>query len=87
MNADLDARASRVEAALDRLTAALSWVWLALISVIVVAVVLRYAFGIGLIELEELQWHLYSFGLLMGLVACTTTAMRGDSTSNPCSRL
>ena len=72
MNADLDARASRIEAALDRITAAFSWVWLALISVIVVAVLLRYAFGIGLIELEELQWHLYAFGFLMGLVACTT---------------
>jgi TRAP-type mannitol/chloroaromatic compound transport system permease small subunit len=72
VNADLDARASRIEAALDRLTAAFSWVWLALISVIVVAVLLRYVFGIGLIELEELQWHLYAFGFLMGLVACTT---------------
>jgi TRAP-type mannitol/chloroaromatic compound transport system permease small subunit len=72
VNADLDARASRIEAALDRLTAAFSWVWLALVSVIVVAVLLRYVFGIGLIELEELQWHLYAFGFLMGLVACTT---------------
>ena len=64
--------ASRVEAGLDRIAAAFSWVWLALITVIVVAVVLRYAFGIGLIELEELQWHLYALGFLVGLVACAT---------------
>jgi TRAP-type mannitol/chloroaromatic compound transport system permease small subunit len=72
VNAELEARAARIEAVLDRITAAFSWVWLALISVIVVAVVLRYVFGIGLIELEELQWHLYAFGFLMGLIACTT---------------
>jgi TRAP-type mannitol/chloroaromatic compound transport system permease small subunit len=45
---------------------------LALIAVIVFAVVLRYVFGIGRIELEELQWHLYASGFLMGIVACTT---------------
>lgn len=72
MSAEYGVKASRVEATLDRITAACSWVWLALISVIVVAVVLRYAFGIGLIEFEELQWHLYALGFLMGLVACAT---------------
>jgi TRAP-type mannitol/chloroaromatic compound transport system permease small subunit len=72
VNAEIETGASRIEAVLDRITEAFSWAWLALISVIVVAVVLRYAFGIGLIELEELQWHLYAFGFLMGLVACTT---------------
>jgi len=61
---------ARLEAGLDRLTDLVSWVWLALIAVIVVAVVLRFAFGIGLIELEELQWHLYAIGFLMGVVAC-----------------
>lgn len=59
-----------MEASLDRIAAAFSWVWLALMAVIVVAVVLRFAFGIGRIELEELQWHLYALGFLMGIVAC-----------------
>ncbi len=59
-----------VEHGLDRLAAFLSWVWMALIVVIVLAVVLRFAFGIGRIELEELQWHLYAFGFLVGIVAC-----------------
>ncbi len=72
MSAEFAFTTSRIEATLDRITAALSWVWLALISVIVLAVVLRYVFGIGLIQLEELQWHLYALGFLMGLVACTT---------------
>jgi TRAP-type mannitol/chloroaromatic compound transport system permease small subunit len=38
--------------------------------VIMINVVLRYAFGEGHIELEELQWHLYSIGWLIGLSFC-----------------
>lgn len=44
-----------------------SWVWLLLLGVIVFNVTMRYAFGEGRIELEELQWHLYSIGFLVGL--------------------
>jgi len=52
---------------LDRIGRALSWIWLVLLAVIVVNVVLRYAFAEGRIELEELQWHLYSVGFVLGL--------------------
>jgi TRAP-type mannitol/chloroaromatic compound transport system permease small subunit len=72
MSSALRQIASRIESGLDRLGAALSWVWLALIAVIVVAVVLRFVFGIGRIELEELQWHLYAIGFLFGIVGCAT---------------
>jgi TRAP-type mannitol/chloroaromatic compound transport system permease small subunit len=61
---------ARIEASLGRLASVVSWVWLALILVIAFAVVLRFVFGIGRIELEELQWHLYAIGFLMGIVAC-----------------
>jgi TRAP-type mannitol/chloroaromatic compound transport system permease small subunit len=44
-----------------------SWLWLALLAVIVTNVVLRYAFGEGRIEFEEIQWHLYATGFLLGL--------------------
>lgn len=60
----------RIEGFLDRLAAGISWVWLALIAVIGLAVVLRYVFGQGRVELEELQWHLYAVGFLTGIVAC-----------------
>jgi TRAP-type mannitol/chloroaromatic compound transport system permease small subunit len=60
----------RTEGLLDRLAAAISWVWLALIGVIGLSVILRYAFGQGRVELEELQWHLYAVGFLTGIVAC-----------------
>ncbi|TVR80101.1 MAG: TRAP transporter small permease subunit [Rhodospirillales bacterium] len=49
---------------------AVSWVWVALIGVIVLNVVLRYVFGQGRIEFEELQWHLYALGFLVGLSYC-----------------
>jgi len=50
-----------------RLGNALSWIWLALVTVIVTNVTMRYLFEMGSIELEELQWHLYAVGFLMGL--------------------
>lgn len=46
------------------------WTWAALMLTIVVNVVLRYAFDAGHIELEELQWHLYAIGWLLGLSFC-----------------
>lgn len=45
----------------------ISYVWLILLSVIVINVLMRYVFNEGRIELEELQWHLYSIGFLLGL--------------------
>ena len=45
----------------------ISWKWLLLLLTIVFNVVLRYAFGQGRIELEEIQWHLYSTGFLLGI--------------------
>lgn len=50
-----------------RVGRAASWLWLLLMGVILLNVVLRYSFGEGRIELEELQWHLYSVAFLMAL--------------------
>ena len=44
-----------------------SWIWVALLIVIIANVVLRYVFSQGMIELEELQWHLFAVGWLVGL--------------------
>lgn len=46
---------------------AASWLWPILVLVIVVQVVLRYVFNQGLITLEELQWHIYAVGFMLGL--------------------
>ncbi|MBT5547298.1 MAG: TRAP transporter small permease subunit [Desulfobacula sp.] len=37
-----------------------------LILVIILQVVLRYGFGKGMVVLEELQWHLYGLGIMIG---------------------
>lgn len=52
---------------LKRLGEWASWLWLVLLVVICANVVMRYAFGEGRIEFEEIQWHLYATGFLLGL--------------------
>lgn len=62
---------TRYSAAVDgfvtRLGNAISWIWPLLLGVIVLNVVMRYLFAEGRIEFEEIQWHLYSIGFLIGL--------------------
>lgn len=43
------------------------WLWILLLLTIVGNVTMRYVGGEGLIQFEELQWHLYSTGFLLGL--------------------
>lgn len=58
-----------VDPLLDGVARLASWIWIALLVVIVANVALRYLFGAGRIEFEELQWHLYALGFLVGLAA------------------
>ena len=44
-----------------------NWIWVVLLIVIIANVILRYVFSQGMIEFEELQWHLYAIGWLIGL--------------------
>ena len=37
----------------------------ALFGIVILTVVMRYGFGRGFIELEELQWHLFAAGFLL----------------------
>jgi TRAP-type mannitol/chloroaromatic compound transport system permease small subunit len=57
----------RIDGWLEAIGKFASYIWLVLLGVIVINVMLRYAFSEGRIELEELQWHLYSIGFLLGL--------------------
>lgn len=50
-----------------RLQRAISWLWLLLMIVVVANVISRYLFGEGRVEFEEIQWHLFSIGFLVGL--------------------
>lgn len=68
---------TRLSSALSRffrlLGRAVSWVWIVLIAVVVLNVTMRYLFGEGRIEFEEIQWHLYAIGFLLGLTTCMDT--------------
>lgn len=44
-----------------------SWLWLAVVAVILYSVISRYLFGFGSVMLEEVQWHIASFVWLIGL--------------------
>lgn len=54
----------------ERLASGLAWIWLLLTGVVVLNVVMRYLFGEGRIEFEEIQWHLYAIGFLFGIAVC-----------------
>lgn len=68
---------TRLSRALDtcllHLGNAFSWVWVVLMLVIITNVLMRYLLGEGRIEFEELQWHLYALGWLVGLSYCMVT--------------
>lgn len=71
MAADSYLPVTPASAAIDRVVGAIgrgvSYIWAVLLAVIVINVLLRYVFSEGRIELEEMQWHLYSVGFLLGL--------------------
>lgn len=56
-----------LDAVVRRTGEVFSWIWAILILLIVGNVVLRYAVGTNFVALEELQWHLYAIGFMMGL--------------------
>lgn len=62
--------AQRLEAVVVGINKVACWLWALLVVVIVLAVTLRYVFGIGSIKLEEIQWHIYGIGIILGLSYC-----------------
>lgn len=59
-----------IDRAIRAIGGTVSWVWLLLVAVIMLNVTMRYVFGEGRIEFEEIQWHIYSVGFLIGLSYC-----------------
>ncbi len=58
---------TRIDTFISAVGRVTSVIWIVLLAVIVLNVLLRYVFSEGRIEFEELQWHLYSIGFLLGL--------------------
>jgi TRAP-type mannitol/chloroaromatic compound transport system permease small subunit len=65
---------NRISKAIDRVIAgaghAASWLWPLLVVIVVLQVVLRYGFGRGSVMFEEIQWHIYAVGFMIGLSYC-----------------
>jgi TRAP-type mannitol/chloroaromatic compound transport system permease small subunit len=57
----------RIDPFLAAVGQSVSWLWLLLLVIIVGNVLMRYLFDQGRIEFEEIQWHIYSIGFLLGL--------------------
>jgi TRAP-type mannitol/chloroaromatic compound transport system permease small subunit len=55
-----------LDAFINRTGQVTSWLAAVLIVVIIGQVILRYVFGRGLVILEEIQWHLYAVGIMLG---------------------
>jgi TRAP-type mannitol/chloroaromatic compound transport system permease small subunit len=68
------AKAPKICAVIDemirRIGYCFSWLNAILVIVIIVQVFLRYVMGMGLVVLEELQWHLYAVGIMFGMSYC-----------------
>lgn len=56
-----------VDLALSGIGTAISWLWPVLMAVIVVNVAMKNLLGDGRIEFEEIQWHIYAAGFMLGL--------------------
>ena len=66
----------------------LSWLALFLVLIVCTSVFLRYVLGISSLGFDELQWHIYSLGFMMGFSYCTSmqTHVRNDLLYNKFSK-
>ncbi len=65
--------ADAIDKFIQRIGQTIAWTYVLLVLVIILQVTLRKGFSSGLIALEELQWHLYSIGVMFGLSYAQTT--------------
>lgn len=61
------ALSSKIEAVLNAIGSVINWVWLLLVLIIVVNVSMRYLLGVNYIWIEEIQWHIYAVGFMIGI--------------------
>jgi TRAP-type mannitol/chloroaromatic compound transport system permease small subunit len=57
----------RLDAIVTWIGYSVSWLWLAIVAVILYAVISRYAFGAGSVMLEEIEWHISGLVWMLGL--------------------
>lgn len=67
---------SKLESLIDGIGLATRWIVLAMIALVAVNVLLRYAFSFGSVWAQELEWHLLATLILMGI---SYALQRGDN--------
>ncbi|WP_460754436.1 TRAP transporter small permease subunit [Marinomonas epiphytica] len=61
---------SAIEGLIETIGRGVSYIWVLLVLLVVGNALMRYFFSINFIALEELQWHLYAIGFMVGLSYC-----------------
>ncbi len=56
-----------IEGLIEAIGTVVNWLWAALVVIIVVNVTMRYALGVNYIWVEEMQWHIYAVGFMLGI--------------------
>jgi TRAP-type mannitol/chloroaromatic compound transport system permease small subunit len=56
-----------LEAVVEFVGRTINWIWIVLVLVIVGNVVGRYVFSVNYIWVEEMQWHMYAVGFMLGI--------------------
>lgn len=56
-----------IEAVIEFVGGIVNWIWIVLVLIIVLNVVGRYALGVNYIWIEEVQWHMYAVGFMLGI--------------------
>lgn len=56
-----------IEAFIRLAGGAINWIWVVLMLVIVANVTMRYALSTNFVWIEELQWHMYAVGFMIGI--------------------
>jgi TRAP-type mannitol/chloroaromatic compound transport system permease small subunit len=65
-----------IEGLVDRVGRATLWIALVMIALVAVNVLLRYAFSLGSVWAQELEWHLLAALILLGM---SYALLRGDN--------
>jgi len=56
-----------LDAVVEFIGSIVNWIWIVLVLVIVANVIGRYVFAVNYIWVEEMQWHMYAVGFMLGI--------------------
>ena len=57
----------KIEWLIDLIGGLVNWVWLLLVVIIVTNVTMRYILSVNYVWVEEVQWHIYAVGFMIGI--------------------